>query len=282
MATKDITLWSFLTQSSAKQEIFCSDELRVSIEEFAQELIARLKANKLPATAELVTVNWDDTNRTQPLILVRYTGTQVTTDVLQYAVGLEQLGNFAYLEKKTYLFPPKLPKITNLQKPKKSSDHDYTVLLLLFGIVCLIFTIGFSFFAFGLQWHGMQILLPLLIVLIALLSTTVFIYRAIKGIIRIRKETLNKEIWNRTKEQTDIRLAQIMARWQEETLELAYVAQTTDEFGRWTSAISTTIDQVVQKLFIDRDAQTKQWQEEQKSQDEIEKELERRNAELFG
>ena len=73
-----------------------------------------------------------------------------------------------------------------------------------------------------------------------------------------------------------------MARWQEETLELAYVAQTTDEFGRWTSAISTTIDQVVQKLFIDRDAQTKQWQEEQKSQDEIEKELERRNAELFG
>ena len=111
MTTKVVTLWSFLTQSSAKREIVCPDTLRVTVEEFAGELKARLKANQLPADAELVQVNWDDTHTTQQLILVRYTGNQASANVLQYAVGLEQLGNFAYLEKKIYLVPPRLPKL---------------------------------------------------------------------------------------------------------------------------------------------------------------------------
>ena len=103
MSLKDVTLWSFLTQSSAKQEIVCPKDLRVTIEEFAEELTYQLNDNQLPASAELTLVNWDDTNTKQKLILVRYTDNQASTNVLQFAVALEQLGRFAYVEKKVYL-----------------------------------------------------------------------------------------------------------------------------------------------------------------------------------
>ena len=111
MSLKEVTLWSFLTQSSAKQEIVCPKDLRVTIEEFAEELTYQLNDNQLPASAELTLVNWDDTNTKQKLILVRYTDNQASTNVLQYSVGLEQLGKFAYLEKRVFLNPPKLPPL---------------------------------------------------------------------------------------------------------------------------------------------------------------------------
>ena len=98
---------------------------------------------------------------------------------------------------------------------------------------------------------------------------------------KIRQQNDEIDKWNAKKQKRDEEWQAIFNSWHSETLEVAYLSRTTDVFGRWTSAVSTTIDQVVQKLFIDRHAQAKQWQEERKSQEQLEQEMERRRAEAF-
>lgn len=54
MSIKQVTLWSFLTQSSAKQEIICPPDLRVTIAQFAKYLKRQFAENQLPVAAEAV------------------------------------------------------------------------------------------------------------------------------------------------------------------------------------------------------------------------------------
>ena len=74
----------------------------------------------------------------------------------------------------------------------------------------------------------------------------------------------------------------IYEQWLQDMLEATYMAKRNDVLGRWSSAVSTTIDQVVQKLFIDRQSQAQQWQEKQTSREELEKVLAQRSSEMFG
>ena len=306
MSLKDVTLWSFLTQSSAKQEIVCPKDLRVTIEEFAEELTYQLNDNQLPASAELTLVNWDDTNTKQKLILVRYTDNQASTNVLQFAVALEQLGRFAYVEKKVYLNPPQLPSKLESRSPiqyipqeKDEIENELrdgrngSSILAVIGVIIMF--LGLRIFAFGevssfiIGSFFLGIAILLFIISRSIKSenpkTQEIKNRYIKinqQNQKIRQENTEIEQWNQQKQERDQKRQQLLECWFSDTLTVAYLSKANDVFGRWTSAVSTTIDQVVQKLFIDRNAQAKQWQEEQRSQEEIEKELERRNAELFG
>ena len=303
MTLKRVTLWSFLTQSNAKREISCPDDVYVTIEEFAKELKFQLEYNRLPAIAELVQVEWDNTNTTQKLILVRYTDSQSSTNILQDAVGLEQLGRFVYLEKKTYLNPPYLPSKRTAKPlldyiPREDAGTSRindigcaaSIVLLLLGSG---FTVGgFALFSFSFNVIG-SIALAIAMLTFVLVFNDMTTGRKRRAIekrnlqidqqneqIRKNNETIAK--LNQDTSTRDAEWEKNLARWQAETLEVAYLATANDVFGRWTSAVSTTIDQIVQKLFIDRHAQAQQWQENQKSQEDIKKELERRNIEMFG
>lgn len=294
MAPQTITLWSSLVKTSAKREIICPPGLDVTREQFASALKAKLAANQLPASAELVRVNWDETGTVQDLVVVRYAGNDSKSDVLRFAVGLEQLGRFAYLEKKVLLTPPRLHKVRGEKTILKEKDIDsgsgsFGILMLVAGIVSL----GVVVLAIqsDVWWQGFA---AMICGLGGLIWIVIGIGGILKGMASISKNSKaerenaiirekNKEIeaWNAAAKQERESLARNLDNWQTQVLQVAYLGQSNDVFGRWTSAISTTIDQVIHDLFIARQAQASAWDEQQRTKEEIEKELQRRRQEAF-
>ena len=96
-----------------------------------------------------------------------------------------------------------------------------------------------------------------------------------------RRQNDEIEQWNRAAIEAKERRQENYQRWLQETVEAAYMAKRNDVLGRWSSAVSTTIDQVVQKLFIDRHSQAQQWQEEQKTKEQLAQELKARAEAIF-
>ena len=293
MTIKEITLWSFLTQSNAKREIVCPPGLDITLEEFADELKQQLRSNELPAATELCLVNWDDADTYQKLIVVRYTGQQASQNVTQFVVGLEQMGRFAYLEKRILLEPPLIPTGLPIEPNPTYSEPDMRVdrgdpkigPALLVGIVASIGSYPLS------SINEQALFLALGFALIS------FTYAGYKINVRNKKELArqaynlqiaqkNEELKRQNYQTTVIAVKEcqkkIYEQWLQDMLEATYMAKRNDVLGRWSSAVSTTIDQVVQKLFIDRQSQAQQWQEKQTSREELEKVLAQRSSEMFG
>ena len=116
MTPTQITLWSWLIKSETKKEFFCPPGLEVTNEQLAAELKAQVDANRLPAEVKLYEVNWDDTNTKQTRAMVRYIGPDAKADVLRFLIGIDQMGNFSYVEQKSLLRPPDLPVVPRENK----------------------------------------------------------------------------------------------------------------------------------------------------------------------
>lgn len=288
MPHQTVTLWSSLIKSSAKREIACPPGLDVTREQFASALKAKIEANQLPASAELVRVNWDETGTVQDLVLVRYAGNDSKSDVLRFAVGLEQLGRFAYLEKKVLLAPPRLHKVRAEKKLLTEKGTDWFSPSI--GVIALIAGIALVAVGGGLtSWGGDFFtivctapgVIALVVGIIALISSAVSNSKARDEDTNTRAKNKEIEAWNAKARQERESLTNNLDNWQAQVLEVAYLGRANDVFGRWTSAISTTIDQVIHDLFIARQAQASAWDEQQRSKEEIEKELQRRRQEAF-
>lgn len=294
MMLTQITLWSSLVKTSAKREITCPPGLDVTREQFAGALKAKIGANQLPASAELVRVNWDETGTVQDLVLVRYAGNDSKSDVLRFAVGLEQLGRFAYLEKKVLLAPPSLHKVRAernvlTEKNISTGSGSWGVGLLIVGAVLL------GLVALALEGNNLGSALAVLFLgpsgVMAVIAGVVGIFIGLASIPKnnkaqsenaiIREKNREIQAWNAAAKQERESLARNLDNWQTQVLQVAYLGQSNDVFGRWTSAISTTIDQVIHDLFIARQAQASAWDEQQRTKEEIEKELQRRQQEAF-
>ena len=235
---KQMTLWSWLTKHETKKEFLCPPELQVSNEDLAKALAQQIQMNRLPAKVDLSEVNWDDTNTKQLRVVVRYMGNDTTTDIVRFLVGVDQMGNFSYVEEKIYLKPPDLPAVPRKKKENNwASSNDLGCLFIL-----LIFVIPFILWAI---------------------------------------EEKKVRDWNKEAELEKAAWDAAWEKWQKETLTAAYLAKTDDVFGRFTQAMSSTVEQVLQVLFLDKAAELRRQTATEQTQADIEKELERRKAELF-
>lgn len=267
MALNQVTLWSWLTKSETKEEFRCPPGLQVTNEELAAELARQVQANNLPAQVELCEVNWDDTDTKQTRTMVRYTGPDAKTDVVRMLIGVDQMGNFAYVERKTYLKPPDLPGVPKGKKPVEGvSESD----LVIPGVGLLIFVLGL-FIAGSDVGSGLLCLVPGGIMLLVGLG-----FMWLTSNLAAEAKT-----WNAEAAQEQDAWDKAWDKWRKEVVQAAYLARTDDVFGRFTSAISTTVDDVIQTLFVDRNAELRRKTEHEQTQEAIEKELERRRAEAF-
>lgn len=237
MVLKQVTLWSWLTKSETKKEFFCPPGLDVTNEELAAELTARVQANRLPAEVELCEIDWDNTGTKQTRAMVRYVGPDAKADVLRFLVGVDQMGNFAYVEQKSLLRPPELPVVPR-KKQENGWDELPTGCWLIVG--ALIFPI-FMYFQ--------------------------------------RRSEVNA--WNAEADREKKEWEEAWENWRKQTVEVAYLSKTDDVFGRFAMALTSTVDDVLKRLFIDQQAELRRQAETQQTQEEIEKELEKRRAEAF-
>lgn len=275
MALKQMTLWSWLTKSETKEEFRCPPDLQVTNQELAAELTRQVQANNLPAQVELCEVNWDDTNTRQTRAMVRYTGPDAKTDVVRMLVGVDQMGNFAYVERKTYLKPPQLPQVPRDRKDEvaPAGGSAFGIALLVGGILLVLF----GLFLIGQVDSSDTSFVWLLCIGPGFIGLLIGVWVAMSA----ATSSGEAQKWNAEAAQEKTAWDQAWNSWRREVVQAAYLARTDDVFGRFTSAISATVDDVIQTLFVDRNAELRRRTEHEQTQEAIEKELERRRAEAF-
>jgi len=283
MSLKQIILWSWLTIRESKSEIFCPPDLQVTNEEFAAELAARIRANRLPAKAELFEVDWDDAGIKQQRILIRHTG---GADVVRLLVGVDQIGAFSYVEEKVFMKPPPLPPITKPREKKTFTREKPTrtgsVLGGLAGISVMLLGIG-SLTEAGAS-SSLFGLVGTLVGTFLLIAAVRAYRRSSKAIEEWQKEYHETQEWNRQAEEEQKAWnawEEDMDAWYEDVLEAVHLSRTNDVEGRFTLAVSSTVRQVIKTLFEDRQAELRERIEKERTQKEIEEELEKRKQEGF-
>jgi len=261
---KTITLWSWLTKREAKNEIACPPDLHVDNEQFAEALAKQVETNRLPAEVVLCEVDWDDTNTKQTRILVRHTGEGASTDIVQFLVGVDQMGNFTYVEEKLYLRPPELP---TTPRDQKSGGMD-TALAVALGVGGLIgIMIGLAGADDGTGASLACCAFP------GAIAIGVALWQG--------KERSKVNQWNEEARTEKGAWDRVWKSWNSEVLEAAYLASTNDVFGRFALALSSTVKQVIKTLFEDHQAELRSRTEQEKTQKEIEEEMEKRRNEAF-
>ena len=283
MTKKKITLWSWLTKQDTKTEFLCPPGHTVTNEELAEELARQAQNNGLPARVELYEVNWDDTDTKQDRVLIRYTGSDTATDIIQYLVGVDNMGSFAYVEEKIYLEPPHLPSLPRKKKelgsePQEPSSNGITLLLL---AVLGILGIGLAIGSGGEGLDSLCCGLPGLLSLIGLFYVNHDGKLQVKKWQHALKEWREDKAWNDAAEREEKAWLRAWENWYSDTLKVAYQAKRDDVFGRFTLAMSSTIDQVLQRLFIDQEAELRRSTEREQTEKEIAAEMERRQKEMF-
>jgi hypothetical protein len=276
MALKQISLWSWLTVKEIKTEIFCPPDLEVTNEELAQEIAARIKANRLPAVAELCEVYWDGTDTKQQRTLVRHTG---DLDVIQFIVGVDQMGAFSYVEEKVILKPPPEPPARELRQKKQFTEERPSEVgvgrLALVGI--LIITISFVAISRSIIVFLAVAGFGALLIALAFKASS----SSDKAIAEWDRKLKETQEWNQRIEEEQSNWDNALESWYEDVLKGAHLSRTDDVTGRFTLAVSSTVRQVVKALFEDRQAELRERTEKERTQKEIEEELERRKQEGF-
>lgn len=278
-----VELNSAFTQSEAKRQIVCPPDLAVTPKEFYEAFAAQLAHNRLPARATLQQVSWDHGQRPQEMILVAFTGDEAPTDIVRLVVGFKQMGNFVYVERMLTFLPPSLPKVRNRREPLRLKEANSDIIadlgcgvlgiaggiLLLLGIIIA-----------NLSGGDAGVCVVPGIILIAITIAIVSGDRSRKA--NIEKENAeitaqNQEIaaWNQLAENEEKRLSVVVDRWSTKIGQYFYLSQIDDVFGRWISAISLTLDQVIKHLFVGRQAQADAWDIQQKTQQEIEQQMQK-------
>lgn len=260
MATANGTIpeliqWNWLVMTENRSEYYCPPQFRLTNEEFCNGLNVALRENGLPASAQLVDVDWDAAGTAQRRILVRYTGDEKSGDILQLFVGVDQMGRFVYIETKSCIRPPKLPQSPRKEKPTKSWGPSV-------GTIAVTGVLGLILMAAG---EG-GIALGLILILGGVISAMRWQFSGDEDVKRWNTEAKTEQkTWDAAWED-----------WASMRLRIAYLKSRDDVLGRYSAAVMSTVNQVAKTLLIDRDAELRKQTEEQRKLEEIEQEMAKR------
>lgn len=134
---KDGVLWSWLKLKSSRQQFYSEKQSSVTDEEYMEKLDQKLKENHVPATIERRIVQWDESN-IQKLMWFIIPHADVINP-MSYVLLFNHVGNFTFVEEKTFVTPPELPDKPGQLKPLPS-DNGITktivgALLLIVGLI---------------------------------------------------------------------------------------------------------------------------------------------------
>lgn len=267
MSQEEVILWSGLIRQEWRKEFHCPGDLLVTNEDFAAALRDEIMTNRIPAQISTRVVNWDGTGKRQTRVLLRYSGTEAETDVVRLLAGVDMMGNYAYVEGKTYFMPPQLPA---QPQRKRAVPTDWFWVSLLF-IVGGILTFGMG----TAGEFGECCSIPGVIMFG--IGVFMLVYNA-----SLSDQRDQAREWNDISDRAAWDRERAWDRWQREILTSAYLARTDDTLGRFVQAVSSCIDTVTQKLFLDHNAELRKESESERTREEIEQELKKRRAEAFG
>lgn len=101
-------LWSWLQKDSKRQHFYTEQENTLTQEEYLEKLQQKLTENQVPAEVQAREVQWDHSGMKQRICYVHPISEFVNP--LTCLVQFNHVGKFTFVEEKTFITPPKLPK----------------------------------------------------------------------------------------------------------------------------------------------------------------------------
>lgn len=247
-------LWTWLKRGSKRTQYYTEQITSIEIDEFKELLNEKLSKNNVPAKVSLKNVKWDLGRTSQNALFIEPSAEAVNilTCILQY----EKVGNFVYVEEKTFITPPELPTIPG--KFKEISPYlkeDKMLLGIGLGIAGLIFLMNSP-----------------MIGLVGLVVAGVLLYDAFKK----RTELESLESHNRNVELQQQRWESAWNEWQKNIFAYAFQEDVNGIIGRIYDSVAACVKQVCDENFkVQKVKET----EENTSMNELEQMISRRKDE---
>lgn len=131
----DTELWSWLKKDSKRQQFFTEESNALTSVEFMEKVQNKIDENNVPAKIQRRRIQWDRSSVKQDVFIVKPRTSSVSP--ISYLLQFNHIGKFTYVEEKSFITPPNLPKVPLKSLPIPSSLAGQ-VLFLLYGIIMLV------------------------------------------------------------------------------------------------------------------------------------------------
>ena len=128
-------LWSWLKQSSKRQQFYTEEESEITEEEFMGMIQDKIDENKVPAVIEHRQIEWDRSGVTDANYFVRPVTSAVNP--ISCLLQFRHIGKFSFVEEKTFITPPDLPEAPEKRKPVDNSRQAKSAQLTLYGVIAI-------------------------------------------------------------------------------------------------------------------------------------------------
>ena len=132
-------LSSRLKVESKRQRFYTNDITKETQKSFMDEIAQKMKENHIEAKVEQRTIKWDNSGIAQEIYVI-----VPETDVLNpliYLVQFDTVGKYSFVEEKTFIAPPVLPRVP--EKRIELGNEVPSIMRSLFrlGLICIAFGI---------------------------------------------------------------------------------------------------------------------------------------------
>lgn len=128
-------LWSWLQKDSKRQHFYTEEENTITQEDYMNRLAEKLAANNVPAAVVSKNIQWDRSSVEQRSCFVYPQSSAVNP--LSCLIQFNHVGKFTFVEEKTFITPPDLPKVP--EKPVKlDADLLKRASWMIWGIVIAV------------------------------------------------------------------------------------------------------------------------------------------------
>lgn len=259
-----INIWSDLLKSESITEIYVPPDLdlEVSLQDFYDVLNKQLQEKRVAnVNLSIQDVRWDEGKQNQQRIVARYTGSDAPKNIQQILIGLDDMGSFRYVEEKTFLARPELPKYPRNTVPEPSSGPEFTRVLWGAGIGVV-----------SLALMGVNVLIGLVGLIIA--GAIIALY--VKSKSEYSSNLASAQSNNRSAAEETKNWNNAWSSWRNNVLETAYLQATTNSFGRFQRAISSCVKLTIGELFEDKKAELKDTKAREINERQIEEQIKKK------
>ena len=102
-------LWSWLQKSGKRQHFFTEEENTLTQDDYMERLSQKISDNNVPASVFKRHIQWDRSSLSQDICFVQPVSDAVNP--LSCLIQFNHVGKFTFVEEKTFITPPDLPKV---------------------------------------------------------------------------------------------------------------------------------------------------------------------------
>ena len=295
-------LRDLLLLKQTTHQIQCPPGLQVSAQQFSLTLQHQITRNELDARVELRPVCWDDTEQSHLEVLIEPGESKEFRGVVCYVLGMSNEGVFAHIDEKLALLPP--PAVREKQPllgQERFQETDYKAYdekLAISKNLTILFAVLAAFGLFvalvsGGSSPAASILLGL--AAFAAMFTGFAWWENSANIASQKRSDQERKLAVEAENVRRIGIDQKTAEWnaaadRERAQRDAWVQvvrrfvlgdRAQNALGKWASVISSTVQQVIDELFLEHQARLQARSEQAQNDEEMQAELKKRYQEAF-